>query len=694
MGHRSRAGLLSLAAALFAASGGCNILMSAPVWSSDGKYVAYMVLKDRTEGARVRVFEFETAAVHQPDISIRQVAGAGDSFYCVAEKTGLVRLSPPRFVPVPVQGAPRDIAWIAPRPGGEGVYCAVRVTDNSTSLMYLETGTEGNALSEAYPGDAAYPAVSYDGRKLYFTRAGAAGHEVVCCDVARDGTVGGEKVVFKAEEKKDGEDGGVPAAVPDRSGGKLLVLMLNKPEIHIMNHDGGGAKRIPAPGEVIWGGFTADPDTLRLSVVDGGGVRAVEVSAGKAKVTEVGPDLERLYGTVTADPTGTVMAEVSPGGFRVADAAGAWQRFYPETDDERLHAAEAVVDATPMEALLYADDRKPADTDGLRWKLVRAHAYYLMNDDRLSARDAMEGLLLYPVSDLDIAAIARKLAKVPVGVDPAALAVVASLEAQPQESLKALGEAEPMIAMADMLAGIRFRSGEACFRLADFHGAAREFRKAAETEAFPQRDYAAVLSMVSYYLEGRTDLSAEIAAFLAEKMPKSSLNEEAQRLRKNLAVWAARPGRRRLRLCPGTDVVANERSDYRLQLVLTGENKVRVNRIPRVQLALENDVADGEKERRELVELQGMWAGYAPRQDTKAFAVATMYGRNVEVTAVKLPGSRLGGKLFKDAFAEEPAGNEELALEFSPSGKRVTIKARGINLEMELPEGRTDKTQE
>jgi len=676
-------------AIVLAAACGCNMLGVGPVWSSDSNYAAYLVQSGEQEFS-VRVFERETAVIHRPETSAVQIASGGSTFYCVDTKSQLLKLQPPTFKPELVPAAPDAVEAIAPRPGGQGVYCLTPEYNGKATLLYLQTSAIGNALSTAFEGEGiSYPIVSPDGMCLYITRKAGQIREIAKFDISRDGLLVTEAVVFREatpEAGKEDETRPAPQAVPSRDGKKLLTIYSGENYAFLSDAQGKDARRIDVLGDIIWAGFGPTDDNIRFVVGDETVGRSVDVSVATGKTVAVGPGLQRFYGYVAVDPSGQYAAEMSPGGLRIADVKGLWERYYPESDDERLFAAEAVVAKHPEEALLYADDRQPKSVDGLKWYLIRAKAFAMLKDDAQSARAALEGLLLYPVTDLDIMAVSKKLSEIPVAVDPAALAVVASVDAQPKESVAALNEAEPMIARSDMLAGLSFRRGHAQFRLADFRSAAREFRKAAETDLFPQRDYAAVLSMVSYYLEGRVDLSNEISVFLKEKLPDSPLIADVDRLTKVLPVWADRPDSRKIRLASKTDLVADERSDYRLAMSLSAAERVQVQWLPRIQLALEQENEDGKKERRELVELRGFWAGYALRQDNNAFAVAVVDGTDIEAIVIKMPGVKLATKRFPNAYEKPGAGQEVLALEFSPSGARLTLKAPGVDLEMQLPE--------
>jgi hypothetical protein len=678
---------------------GCSLLPFGPVWSSDGRSVAYSIydpLHEQGGSFRLRIFDMETGAIHKPDISILQVARGGGSFFALDTEGRLFRFQPPLFSPEPVSSAPDACELIAPRPAGEGIYCLTPAHEGKSLLLYLNMTSAGNALSIAYEGNGlANPVVTANGKALYLTRLSGGAFEIVKFDVSPAGPLINEEVIFREEqapavvEQPQAPPQGSrepPAAVPSLDAKTLIVVFPGLKHAFLVDVERKSSRRIELIGEVLWAGFGPLPGNLRFVVHEANGARSVDVAAASGKTTAVGELLSRPHGHFALDPSGRVLAEISPGGLRIADLAGLWQRFYPETDEERLFAAASVLDKHPEEALLYADDRSPQDIDGFKWHLIRAQAFSKIDDTVQSARSALDALLLYPVTDVPLQYAVKTLAGLPLTIDKAAMEVAAALSAQPKEALALLVEVEPFIARSDLLAGIAFRKAHASFRLADFHAAARDFRKAAQTDLFPQRDYAAVLSMVSYYLEGRPDLSKEVSAYTEEHFPGSPVLYDAARLAPLLPVWAERPERRRLRLSDRVDVVSEERSDFSLILSLSAPDKIQVEWLPRVRLALEQTTETGKKERRELLEIKGFWAGYAARQDNMAFGIAFIDACDVEIIVVKLPGTKLAQRRFKDVLKAPATGAETLTLEFSPSASRLIARGAGLDLELELPE--------
>ena len=291
---------------------GCNMLGVGPVWSSDSRYVAYLVQSGEQEFS-IRVFEFETAVVHKPETGAVQIAAGGGVFYCVDTKNQLLKLQPPSFKPEPVTAAPDAVESIAPRPDGQGVYCLTPEYNGKATLLYLQTSPVGNVLTTALEGESlSCPSVSPDGKCLYLTRKVNQSREIAEFDIGKDGLLVAETVVFKetpVEEGKENEARPDPQAVPSRDGKKLLVTYPGENYAFLSDAQGKNARRIDVLGDVLWAGFGPADDNLRFVVGDETVGRSVDVSIATGKTVAVGPGLQRFYGYTAADPSGQKVAD-------------------------------------------------------------------------------------------------------------------------------------------------------------------------------------------------------------------------------------------------------------------------------------------------------------------------------------------------------------------------------------------------
>lgn len=674
--------LLSMLAVMLS---GCTVFCP-PAWSPDGRYVAAFKYTSSGDGLRPRltVFDMQEGEVKRPkfEVPLQAVWGPEELYVCSSEEQNvrIFMLRPPDFELQELALPPGDVYWAAPLADGSGIcYARFRSRDTADAVYFSYHDVGETVLAK----DACFPAASLDGGHIY--AGGRKDGKLVLYrfDVA-DGNVTGPSAALDLPGA-EGDPEGYPLPVPAEKGVVCFVPGANS--VWVVDPAFKSARRYPAPGPVRYAAATSGGDKVRLVLeLEGeaeGFVGAVlDLKAGKTKLD--GPVAATPYGFGRWNPDKTVYAEVGRGGLKIEPVTGGWIRYLPETPQEHLVAAEELLPRSPLEAVYFLSDR-PVGVDGFRWHLVSAEAAAKTNRDRASARSFLEGILRYPVTDMEPGVVLARLKNVVLGVDEAAIKASELLEAEPDRALKVLDELEKMLASEDLLAGISFRRGFAQFRKADFANAARSFRRAAECDIFPQRDYAAVLSMIAYHLEGRKDLSNDMTAMVKAKFGGKSAAVSLDAIRQLLGNWAERPVERKFDLKPDVCLLTTEKSDYRLRLSLDHRHPVAIDRIARLHLCIVTRTPqDPNKDevRRDIKELPGFFAGFAKRSDNQVFAVVTISGKDVPVLVGSLPGHKVLERTYQDAFKDVPDGTEAFKVEFSPSGARLTIEGADFKQEV------------